>query len=124
MKRNEHVIKELKADISTIEDYIKNFNHEPDWKIEKKVNEVTGFFEGYRFCLKHLDRGIIRTKDELAENHILNQTYPEFYELWEKFEEKFSELKKMMLLNNEDEAWYIAEDEKEKIRKQKTKNNS
>ena len=117
MKRKEFLIKQLKLDLSTLNDYIKDFDDLEDWKIEKKVNEIKGFFEGFRFCQRYYDREIIRTNEELEESKILNQTYPEFNKLWNSIEEKFKELEKMMLLNDEDEAWYIAEDEKEKLKK-------
>ena len=123
MKRKGYLMNELKGYLNSLNDYIENFDRLADWKIEKLVNEVHGFFDGYRFALRHYDHEIIRTKKELAEHHILNQTYPEFHGLWERFEEKAHELKKMMLLNDEDEAWYIAEDEKEKLRKSRIQKN-
>jgi len=119
MKRKEYLINQMEVNLRSLIDKIENFDHLEDWKIEKEINEVSGFREGFRFAQSYFDREVMRTNEELQQYYVEKQTYPEFDELWDKIEDKLYELKKMFQLNDETEAFFIAEEEKEKLRKSK-----
>ena len=117
MKRKEWVISNLKAHLDVLDYCIKNFDKVSDFEIAKRINEVKGFFSGFRFCMEYHDIELIRTKEELTKSDILDSTYPEFSELWDKIEEKLEELEKMFLLTDEFEAGFLADEELEKRRR-------